>query len=77
MDAAPDFNRADVDLDDWIRFKDGVGAHQISWVTHVGTENVIVGTLGYCVGYDQIVEIRKPRPSKPLDTDFVFNEEQA
>lgn len=68
----------DVARDDWVRYRPfgGLGATNIGRVEKVNREFCLVDPNATMVYLEQIVEVRKPPASKPLDTDFVFNEDQ-
>jgi len=68
----------EVNVGDWIRFKTGYGSTSLGEVTRIERQQgfCVVDLLDWVVDLGVIVEVRRPPTSKPLDTDFVFNEDQ-
>jgi hypothetical protein len=68
----------EVNVGDWIRFKSGYGSTKLGEVTRVTLQGYcVVDFLDWVVDLTQIIEVRRAPASKPLDTDFVFNEDQG
>lgn len=69
-----------IERDDWIRWRTQHGGVRVAVVREViktdGAGLMIATDLGW-VKPGEILEIRSPPPSKPLDEDFVFNEDQT
>ena len=70
-----------IETDDWIRWRTQHGSIRVGVVRYVvktdGPEGQMISTdLGW-VKPDQVIEHRPPPASKPLDKDFVCNEDQT